>query len=64
MWKNLEPNITRQRLIIEGLTKVPLTPEVIRKHLLELSNVSGMKVLIEPVEYTNHPGGSLAMWIH
>lgn len=64
MWKNLEPNIVRQRLIIEGLTKAPLTSEVVRKYLLELSNVSGMKVLIEPVEHTNHPGGGLAMWIH
>ncbi len=64
MWKNLEPRVLRQRLIIEGLTKEVLKPETIKEYLMKLSEVSGMTVLLEPAGYENHPGGGSAFWIH
>jgi hypothetical protein len=63
-WRNVEPRVMRQRLIIEGTTKEVLKSEVITEYLLKLSEVSGMKVVLAPTGYHNHPGGGSAMWIH
>lgn len=63
VWKNLAPNLIRQRLIIEGTTKKIVEPEQMKKYLLELAKVSDMEVLEEPVAYTAHEMG-YGGWIH
>ena len=40
MWKNLAPNLLRQRLIIEGTTKEIVGIEQIKAYLLELAKIS------------------------
>ena len=57
MWKNLAPNLIRQRIIIEGTTKKIVEPEKIKNYLLKLAEVCGMKVLSEPKAYTAHDMG-------
>ena len=63
-WINVEPRVLRQRLIIEGTTKEVLDPQLIKKFLVKLSEISGMKLILEPYGYSNHPGGGSAFWIH
>lgn len=63
MWKNLAPNLIRQRLIIEGTTEDIVKPDQIKSYLLELAKVSDMVVLEEPVVYTAHEMG-YGDWIH
>lgn len=63
MWKNLAPNLTRQRLIIEGTTEKIVEPEQIKAYLLELAKVTDMEVLSEPFAYSAHEMG-YGGWIH
>ncbi len=63
MWKNLAPELVRQRIIIEGTTQKIVEPEEIKKYLLELSKVVDMVVLSDPVAYTAHDDG-YGGWIH
>jgi S-adenosylmethionine decarboxylase len=63
MWKNLAPNLIRQRLIIEGTTERIVEREQIKTYLLELAKVSDMEVLEPPVAYTAHEMG-YGGWIH
>ena len=63
MWKNLAPNLTRQRLIIEGTTKKIVSPKLIKSYLLELAKVANMEVLTKPIAYTAHEMG-YGGWIH
>ena len=63
MWKNLAPNIIRQRLIIEGTTKKIVEPEQMKAYLLELAKVAKTEVLSGPVAYTAHEMG-YGGWIH
>ncbi|NQV00006.1 MAG: S-adenosylmethionine decarboxylase [Parcubacteria group bacterium] len=63
MWKNLAPDLIRQRLIIEGTTKKIVEIEQIKKYLLELARITDMEVLEKPVAYTAHDMG-YGGWIH
>lgn len=60
MWKNLTPNILRQRLIIEGTTKKLVSCELMESYLLALANVAKMKIAGAPVIFTEHERGSAA----
>ena len=64
IWKNLEPRVIRQRLIIEGITKKVISPEKIKDYLLKISDISNMKVILEPQGYYKHQGGGAGVWIH
>ena len=63
MWKNLAPNLYRQRLLIEGTTKVMVGPKEIKTYLLELADVTKMEVLAGPFVDSAHEMG-WAGWIH
>jgi len=63
MWKNLAPNLVRQRIIIEGTTEKIVEPEQINKYLLELAKVCDMEVMSEPRAYSAHEMG-YGGWIH
>jgi S-adenosylmethionine decarboxylase len=61
--RDLAPMIYRQRLVIEGCPKQPITDEDIEKYLLLLSRVINMKSLIKPVTHKSDQFG-WAGWIH
>lgn len=63
MWKNLAPNLIRQRLIIEGTTKEMIGLEQIKGYLSELAKVSKMEVLNGPISDSAHEMGE-GGWIH
>jgi len=63
MWKNLAPDLVRQRIIIEGTTKEIVGIKEIKKYLFELSKIVKMTVLSDPVAYTAHEDG-FGGWIH
>lgn len=63
MWENLAPEICRQRAIIEGKPKFPITDEHIKEYLSRLSKEIGMKTLIEPITHYSDKFG-WAGWIH
>lgn len=62
-WKNLAPDLVRQRIIIEGTTEKIVEPEQIKAYLSELAKVVDMDVLEDPVAYTAHEMG-YGGWIH
>ena len=55
--------IYRQRLVIEGTCQTPITGDDIHCYLSELSDVCGMRTLIEPVTHRSDQFG-WAGWIH
>ncbi|MDB5179605.1 MAG: hypothetical protein JWN12_237 [Candidatus Saccharibacteria bacterium] len=61
--KDLAPTIYRQRLIIEGYPKHAISDQDIKTYLSQLSRVTGMKDLIEPVTHRSDIYG-WAGWIH
>jgi len=63
MWKNLAPDLIRQRIIIEGTVEKIVEPKQIKSYLLKLAEVCGMEVLSEPKAYTAHDMG-YGGWIH
>lgn len=63
MWKNLAPNLIRQRLIIEGTTEKIIEPDGIKEYLLALGKVVEVTVLSDPVAYSAHEMG-YGGWIH
>ena len=63
MWKNLAPNLIRQRVIIEGTTEKIVEPEQIRSYLSELAKITDMEVLSEPEAHSAHDMG-YGGWIH
>lgn len=63
MWKNLAPNLIRQRVIIEGTTEKLVEPEQIKDYLLKLSKVVKMQVFSVPIVYSAHELG-YGGWIH
>lgn len=63
MWRNLTPNIIRQRLIIEATTEKIVEPEQMKIYLSDLAKVVKTEVLEEPVAYTAHEMG-YGGWIH
>jgi S-adenosylmethionine decarboxylase len=62
-YRDLAPEITRQRLVVEGLPNAPVTDGQIRSYLAELSSVCGMTVLADPVTHRSDRFG-WAGWIH
>jgi S-adenosylmethionine/arginine decarboxylase-like enzyme len=60
---DLAPMIHRQRLVIEGTCPKPITAEEIKQYLSELSVVTDMVTLIEPVTHRSDMYG-WAGWIH
>lgn len=55
--------IVRQRLVVEGTCRAPITAEEITEYLLELSEVTEMVTLVEPVTHSS-PLYGWAGWIH
>jgi S-adenosylmethionine/arginine decarboxylase-like enzyme len=62
-WKNLAPQLIRQRVIIEGTTEKIVESEQIKSYLRELAKITDMEVLSEPVVYSAHDMG-YGGWIH
>lgn len=62
-FRDLAPTIHRQRLVIEGYPKTPITDEEIKRFLSRLSQELDMKELIEPVTHRSDTYG-WAGWIH
>lgn len=62
-WKNLAPNILRQRLIIEGTTEKLVDDTQINAYLLKLAEVAEMEVIGGPYTGEAHEIGFTG-WIH
>ena len=62
-WKNLAPDLVRQRVIIEGTTDKIVEPEKIKEYLDALAEVTGMEKLSGPYAYSAHDMG-YGGWIH
>lgn len=60
---DLAPGIFRQRLVIEGTCRKPISVAEIKDYLAQLSEVCGMTLLIEPVTHRSDRYG-WAGWIH
>jgi hypothetical protein len=63
LFKDLAPDITRQRLVIEGYPGFIITDQHIKTYLAQLSKELAMKDLIEPVTHRSDQFG-WAGWIH
>jgi hypothetical protein len=61
--RNLAPEIYRQRAVIEGYPEKPLKAAEIKDYLRKLSDVLGMKTLIDPITHRSDLYGEAA-WIH
>jgi hypothetical protein len=61
--KDLAPEIYRQRAVIEGYPKSPLSAAQIKKYLSGLSVALDMKTLTDPVTHRSETYGEAA-WIH
>ncbi len=62
-WRNLAPNIIRQRLIIEGTTILIVEPPQIEDYLRKLADVTKMEILNGPFARSAHELG-YGGWIH
>jgi hypothetical protein len=62
-WKNLAPNLVRQRVIMEGTTAKIVEPEQLKAYLDRLAEVTGMEKLSGPYAYSAHDMG-YGGWIH
>ncbi len=62
-WKNLAPNIVRQRLIIEGTTIEIVPPLAIEAYLKKLADITKMEILGGPFTRSAHELG-YAGWVH
>ena len=62
-WRDLAPEILRQRLVIEGVPAEPVDDEQIRHYLSALSREVDMVQLLEPVTHRSDLYG-WAGWIH
>ena len=67
-WKNLTPNLARQRIIIECTTPEVVGPDQIKDYLVKLSQNVEMKALSEPFAYpavgTDGKFMGFGGWIH
>lgn len=68
IWRNLAPNLVRQRIIIECTTPEVVGEEKIKSYLVELSKTVDMKALSEPFAYpavgTDGKFKGYGGWIH
>lgn len=63
-WKNLSPNLIRQRIIVEATTKDFIEDKsIISEYLKQLTKIVGMTAMREPFVYTAHEDGYGA-WQH
>lgn len=62
-WRNLAPNLIRQRLIIEATTPVIAKERTLIKYLTWLARVSDMEILSGPYAYPAHELG-FGSWVH
>jgi hypothetical protein len=62
-WRDLAPEIVRQRLVIEGVPARPVDDVLIRRYLSALSREVDMVQLLEPVTHRSDLYG-WAGWIH
>jgi S-adenosylmethionine decarboxylase len=62
-WRDLAPDILRQRLVVEGVPARPVGEAQIRRYLSALSQAIDMVQLIEPVTHRSDRYG-WAGWIH
>ena len=62
-WKNLAPNIIRQRLIIEGTTLTIVEPPQIEDYLRKLADATKMEILSGPFARSAHELG-YGGWVH
>jgi len=53
--KNIAPDITRQRLLIEGFYKIEVDKEMIKKYFNGITNELKLKMYGEPIIFS--PGG-------
>jgi hypothetical protein len=60
---DLAPTICRQRLVIEGTCDTPISDTAIREFLVGLSEVCGMRILLDPVTHRSERFG-WAGWVH
>ena len=60
---DLAPMIVRQRLVIEGTCPAPIVEDQVRRYLGILSDVCGMRLLVEPVTHRSEQYG-WAGWVH
>ncbi len=60
---DLAPMIFRQRLVIEGTCRWPIVEDQIKRYLRKLSDVCGMRLLVEPVTHLSENYG-WAGWVH
>ncbi len=63
VYRDLAPGICRQRLVIEGVPAAPIDDASITRYLSQLSDVCGMRTLLEPVTHRSERFG-WAGWIH
>lgn len=63
LYRDLAPGILRQRLVVEGYPARPISEAQIKRYLCELSNITAMTTLIEPVTHQS-PLYGWAGWIH
>jgi S-adenosylmethionine decarboxylase len=61
--RDLAPEILRQRLVVEGRCRAPIDATKIASYLSGLSDVCGMKRLIDPVTHRSDRYG-WAGWVH
>ena len=62
-WKNLQPDLIRQRVIIEALTSEIITPNQMVNYLKELAKLTDMKIIHGPKAYSAHELG-YGGWVH
>jgi S-adenosylmethionine decarboxylase len=62
-YRDLAPQIVRQRLVVEGYPDFVITDEHIKDYLSKLSDVTEMTTLLEPVTHCSDQYG-WAGWIH
>jgi hypothetical protein len=60
---DLAPMIHRQRLVVEGTCRVPISEDQICSYLSKLSDVCEMRLLLEPVTHRSDRYG-WAGWVH
>jgi len=60
---DLAPSICRQRLVVEGTCRAPITDGDIRAYLTGLTGAAGMTRLLEPVTHRSERYG-WAGWVH
>ena len=62
-WRDLAPEILRQRLVVEGVPARPIGADQIQRYLAELSDEIGMRRLLAPVTHRSDLYG-WAGWVH